>query len=157
MNHSNNQAYHWFWALHNLWYACSVIKKYEQEKMITYEQLSGLYYLLKIIERSEEQIKILLSAPHELSVFNKQRLHLYYDQLIIDKSKQNEIQSFLNSISDNYLKNIFIERFVKLKSWRSIAFKQGVTEDCVKKMCLRYFNNYSKEQIDKIGEQHNGK
>lgn len=119
--------------------------------MITYEDVTEIYYFGKLIECYEERIKKLQSC-NCLSDIEKERLQGYYTQLTWSRTKQAEIQAFFDSISDKYLKDIFMERCVKLKSWQSVAYRRNLTADCVKMMCRRYFNKYIKEQSIKTGD-----
>lgn len=119
--------------------------------MITYEDIEGFYYLGKEIEWYEDHIKKLLSCKY-LSSIDEERLQRYYRGLSRSKAKRAETQAFFDNISDKYLKDIFIDRCVKLKSWGVVALRRNLTEDCVKKMCRRYFNKYIKEQSNKSGD-----
>lgn len=119
--------------------------------MITYEDIEEFYYFGKLIEWYEEHISK-LQACHCLSVIEKEILQSYCLQLSWSKAKRDDISAFFDSISDKYLKDIFIDRCVNLKSWGSVALKRNLTEDCVKQMCRRYFSKYMKEQSIKSGD-----
>lgn len=82
----------------------------------------------------------------------KQRLHIAEleesavpEDLEVERIRlehlENTLRDAINRIPDEYIKKIIHLRIEKNKSWKWIAMKQGGnnTDDCIKKMCYRYF------------------
>ncbi len=120
--------------------------------MITYNDLEGFYYLEKLIKWYEEKIKELETKNRPLWDSEKELLKIYNKHHAESVAKYAEIQVFITNIPDDYLRGMFVDRYVKLKSWRSVALNRNLSEECVKKMHTRYLKKYIKEQSTKIGE-----
>ncbi len=59
-----------------------------------------------------------------------------------------EVQAFIFSISDGYIRTAFSLRFLRGMLWEDVADSLGATEDGVKKMCYRYMRKMSRHVLD---------
>lgn len=69
----------------------------------------------------------------------------YAENMEVEKIKLERLEialrNAISKIPDEYIKEIVHLRIEKNRSWQWIALKQGGnnTDDCIKKMCYRYF------------------
>lgn len=135
---------------------------------MTLQEVSGLYYLKKLIERDEVRIAELESklglgaiqytgmpkAPTSASkmeelvpVIADLRDRLVERQRAY-RIKQMEIERYISSVEDYQIRLIMLFRFVDLLSWRQIAQRigGGNTEEGVKKLCYRFIKKSEKSE-----------
>lgn len=57
-----------------------------------------------------------------------------------------KLEQYISTIDDSVMRQIFILRFIELKSWVSVAYHLGGnnTSDSVRKQCYRYINRHNK-------------
>ena len=62
--------------------------------------------------------------------------------------ERNELEAYINSIEDGYMRKVFYHRFIDGENWAQIAArleKDGATEDSVKKRFYRYARKHGIE------------
>lgn len=134
---------------------------------MTVRELSRLYYLRKLIDRSNEQLVKLeaqaqpgcqeitgmprnpvfaKSAVEEIAIQIsnlKDRLQKEQIEYLRERSK---IENYIMSVQDYQIRLIMLLRFVDLLTWAQVAQRIGGnnTEDSVRKACNRFLKRTSK-------------
>ena len=127
---------------------------------MTVKELSQLYWLKKEIRRDQErleELRVLARSPSgpnlsgmkvqggkQESKLEKIVLQIVeLEEMLSEKQirsieQQLELERYIETIPESYLRTIFGYRFIDGMTWPQIAIQMSTTEDSVKKACYRY-------------------
>ena len=118
---------------------------------MTKKELRQLYYLNREIMNDTEE---LLDLKFERKCSGDSRWGKRQEKMIAVREKEivekirrcqglkNKIRTYINSIDDSFVRQIFQYRFIKCLPWRNVAYMVGGgnTPDSVRKIVDRYLN-----------------
>lgn len=128
---------------------------------MTSRELSQLYWLNKEIEQEKKRLAELEAAatdtsvkitglPHVSGISDKTSIAaniVASKDIIKAKTCQcieeyNFLNQYISSIDDSWIRNIMVQRHIKMRSWPKIAANMNTTEGSIKMAYFRYLKNH---------------
>lgn len=119
---------------------------------MTKKELMQLYYLNReIMHDTEELVKLKIKSRtcddtpwgKEQEKFIAEQEREIVEKVRRCKALRDEINKFINSIDESFIRQIFYYRFIKCMTWRKVAYMVGGcnTKDSVRMIVERYLKS----------------